>query len=304
MKGLSVLLYSIKRGFKNLQKNKLFTMASIGTIAACLFLFGLFYFVVGNFQYTIKTVENSVGITVFFEPGISNKQIDSIGKAIRERDEVASVAFVSAEEAWEKFKKETFEGDESLLAETFGNDNPLEDSASFEVYIKDIEKQGELVEFIKTLAGVRQVNRSDQTAKSLVKVNSLVGIVSGAVIIVLLLVSVFLIKTTISTGITVRGPEIAIMRLMGASDFFIRAPFVVEGILIGLIGAIPPLIILGVAYGQIVRYIASKFSALSNLLAFMSTGEVLSVLIPVSLVLGVGIGFLGSFFTVRKHLSV
>ncbi|MBP3703467.1 MAG: permease-like cell division protein FtsX, partial [Lachnospiraceae bacterium] len=304
MRGISVLQYAIKRGFKNLKKNSMFTIASIGTIAACLFLFGLFYFVLSNFQHTIHTVESSVGITAFFEEGITDEQIESIGKAIRGREEVVRLDFISAEEAWRRFKEDTFNGSEEDLASTFGEDNPLADSASYEIYLSDISKQEDLVTYVQSLAGVRKVNRSDTTAKSLASINSLVGLVSGAIIIILLAVSIFLIKTTISTGITVRSAEIGIMRLMGASDFFIRAPFVVEGILIGLMGAIPPLIILFLLYGRVISYILSKFASLSNILTFLSTGQVFAILIPISLLLGIGIGFLGSFFTVRKHLKV
>lgn len=304
MRGISVLLYAMKRGFKNLRKNSMFTIASIGTISACLFLFGLFYFVLSNFQHTIHTVETSVGITAFFDEGISEKQIESIGKAIRSRKEVVRLDYVSAEEAWKRFKEDTFQGSEEDLASTFGEDNPLADSSSYEIYLNDISKQDELVDYVKSLAGVRKVNRSDKTAKNLASINSLVGLVSGAIIIILLAVSIFLIKTTISTGITVRSAEIGIMRLMGASDFFIRAPFVVEGILIGLMGVIPPLIILFLIYGRTIAYISTKFESLSNILTFLSTGQVFVMLVPISLLLGIGIGFLGSFFTVRKHLKV
>ena len=304
MRGISVLLYAMKRGFKNLRKNSMFTIASIGTISACLFLFGLFYFVLSNFQYTIHTVETSVGITAFFDEGISEEQIESIGKAIRSRKEVVRLDYVSAEEAWKRFKEDTFQGSEEDLASTFGEDNPLADSSSYEIYLNDISKQDELVDYVKSLAGVRKVNRSDKTAKNLASINSLVGLVSGAIIIILLAVSIFLIKTTISTGITVRSAEIGIMRLMGASDFFIRAPFVVEGIMIGLMGVIPPLIILFLIYGRTIAYISTKFESLSNILTFLSTGQVFVLLVPISLLLGIGIGFLGSFFTVRKHLKV
>lgn len=305
MRGISVLIYSIKQGIKNLKKNSMFTLASIGTIAACLFLFGLFFFVLSNFQYMIKTVESSVGITVFFDEGITDAQIESIGNAIRAReDEVKKIEYVSAEEAWKRFKEEMFSGSEADLVSTFGEDNPLENSASYEIYLKDIGRQDNLVEYLHTLAGVRQINRSDTTAESLANINSLVGYVSGAIIIILLAVSVFLIKTTVSTGITVRRAEIGIMRLMGASDFFIRAPFVVEGILLGLIGAMIPLGILFLIYGRVIDFIMTKFTSLSNILVFLSTREVFVALVPISLLVGIGIGFFGSFFTVRKHLKV
>ena len=135
-------------------------------------------------------------------------------------------------------------------------------------------------------------------------VNQVVGTISVVLILVLLFVSVFLIHSTIATGITVRKPEIAIMRLMGASDFFIWGPFIVEGILIGLLGSALPLVVLAVSYGKILAYINRHFSLFSEGLSFLSTSEVFAVLIPVALLLGVGIGFLGSYLTVRRNLAI
>lgn len=303
MKGINLLFYSVKQGLINLKKNRMFTLASIGTVAACLFLFGLFYFVLSNFQNIIHSAESSVGVSVFFEEDLSEAQMQMIGDAIREREEVEHAEFVSAEEAWNRFKEANF-ADAPELAESFGDDNPLEDSASYEIYLTDIDQQETLVEYLKTVDGIRTIKKSDEVASGFSSVNTLVGGVSLVLILVLLLVSVFLIHTTIATGIAVRKPEIAIMRLMGASDFFIWAPFIVEGIVIGLIGSILPLAVLAVSYGRIIQYISGHFSLFSQGLAFLRTGEVFAVLIPVALLLGVGIGFLGSYVTVRRNLAI
>ncbi len=303
MRGISVFVYSVRQGLKSMRKNSMFTLASIGTIAACLFLFGLFYFVVSNFQYMIKEVETSVGITVFFDEGASQAEIDTIGEAIKARDEIDHIDFISAEEAWDQFVKDNF-SDNPELIESFGEDNPLSDSASYQVFLKDISTQDEVVTYIEGIEGVRIVKRSDDTAKSLDNANKLVSYVSIAIIVILLAVSIFLINSTISTGITVRRAEIGIMRLMGASDFFIRAPFIVEGVVIGIIGAMIPLVILIFSYGSIITYINNKFNLVSRWLTFLEAQQVFRFLIPVCLLIGIGIGFLGSFFTVRKHLDI
>lgn len=303
MKGINLLFYSMKQGLINLKKNRMFTLASIGTVAACLFLFGLFYFVLSNFQNIIHSAEGSVGVSVFFEEDLSEAQIQVIGDTIQKREEVDHAEFVSAEEAWSRFKEANF-AEAPELAESFGDDNPLEDSASYEIYLKDIAEQETLVEYLKTVDGIRTIKKSDEVASGLSSVNKLVGGVSLVLILVLILVSVFLIHSTIATGIAVRKPEIAIMRLMGASDFFIWAPFIVEGIVIGLIGSILPLAVLAVSYGRIIQYISRHFSLFSQGLAFLRTGEVFAVLIPVALLLGVGIGFLGSYVTVRRNLDI
>ncbi len=303
MREINVIGYSIKQGLKNLRKNRMFTLASIGTVAACLFLFGLFYFVLSNFRHIVKTAESSVGISVFFDEGMTAEGIQIIGDVIQARPEVDHMEYISAEQAWENFKKENFQDSEELV-ESFGEDNPLKDSASYEVYLKNIEEQDRFVEYLETVSGVREVKRSTEVAGGLSSISHLVGAGSAALILVLLLVSIFLIHSTISTGIAVRKPEIAIMRLMGASDFFIWAPFILEGIVIGMIGSALPLIILAVLYGRIIDYIKNHFSLFAGNLSFLSMGGVFSVLIPVSLLVGVGIGFLGSYITVRRNLYV
>ena len=164
MRGISVFLYSIRQGLKSMRKNRMFTIASISTMAACLFLFGMFYFIVGNFSHMIKEVESSVGLTVFFDEGASQKQMDSIGEAIKSREEVDHIEFVSAEQAWKEFAAENFK-DNPDLVDSFAGDNPLADSASYQVYVKDISKQDELASYIREIAGVRLVKQSADAAK-------------------------------------------------------------------------------------------------------------------------------------------
>lgn len=300
---LSSIGYSIKQGFINIKRNRLFSIASIGTITACLFLFGIFYFIISNFQYMIHEAETNVAITVLFDEGLEDEKINAIGEQIKSRtNEVDKIEFISGEEAWKQFQKDVFEDDERLI-ETFGDDNPLADSASYTVYLKDVSKQDSLVTYIEDLDGVRQVNRSDSTAKVFTSFNSLVGYVSAAIILILVIVSIFLISTTVTTGISVRKDEIGIMKLIGATDIFVRAPFIVEGMVIGLIGACIPLFGLYFMYSRVVEYISTKFDILASSLTFLSVNQVFQTLIPISLLLGMGIGFVGSFFTVRTHLK-
>lgn len=300
---ISTLSYALKQGVKNIKRNRMFSLATVGTIMACLFLFGIFYFIISNFQYMIKTAESSVGVTVFFDEGITSDEVKVIGDKLKERAEVREINYISAEEAWENFKKDYFKGKEELT-DTFEGDNPLANSASFEIYLNDVSMQDELVKFAEQIDGVRQVNSSDATATSLSNINILVGYISIAIIVILVAVSVFLISTTVTMGISVRKDEISIMKLIGATDFFIRAPFIVEGMIIGLIGATLPLAGLYLIYNRVISYISAKFNVLSGILTFLDAKTVFATLIPVSMLIGVGIGFFGSFLTVRKHLRV
>lgn len=295
--------YTIKQGIKNIWTNKMFSIASIATMAACIFMFGMFYSIVVNFQHVVKDVESGVAITVFFDDGTSQEDIDAIGQKIAMREEVSSFNYVSADEAWEEYKLEYFDGDEAAAA-SFGTDNPLAGESNYEIYMEDISQQSSLVSYLEGLDHVSRVRQSEMVANTLTDFNRLVSIVSAVIIVILICVAVFLISNTVRTGIAVRREEIGIMKVIGATDYFVRAPFIVEGILIGLIGAAIPLIILYTMYGRIIEYVANRFGFLNNLLSFLPVDSVFQILLPVGLILGVGIGYIGSRVTVRKHINV
>ena len=300
---ISTFFYTIRQGLKNIWKNKMFSLASIATMTACIFLFGLFYTIVTNFQSMVKDAEAGVAVTVFFDEGLSQEKIDEIGEMIRARAEVSNFEYISADAAWESFKEVYFEGNEAA-AESFAGDNPLVNSSSYAIYMNDISMQQTLVTYLESVEGIREVKQSEIVANTLTDFNKLIGYISAGIILILLGVAVFLISNTITVGISVRREEIAIMKLIGATDYFVRAPFVVEGIVIGLIGAVIPLGILYVLYGRIIGYIGDKFSFISNMIKFLPADEVFRTLVPVALILGVGIGFIGSRITIIKHLKV
>ena len=315
---ISTFGYVGKQGVKNIWRNKMFSLASIATMSACIFLFGLFFSILVNFQYIIKSAEEGVAITVLFNDDATEEQKKEIAEQLESRDDVSEVKYVSADDAWAEFQKDYF-GDNPELAEGFKDDNPLAHSDNYEVYMKTVKgnnkdliakskslsaTQQDLVKFAQSLDGVRQVNKSDVVAYTLSSVNMLVAYVSIAIIAILLGVSIFLISNTVTTGITVRKEEIAIMKYIGAKDFVVRSPFVIEGLIIGLFGAVIPLALLYFLYDKAVVYIMEKFSILKNIITFLPVGNVYIYLLPIGLAMGIGIGFLGSYFTVRKHLRV
>ena len=297
---ISTLVFTFKQGVKNIFRNKIFSLASLATIASCTFLFGIFYALVMNVQYSVKEAQSGVAVTVFFDEGISDERIQEIGNLVKARPEVSEVKYVSAEEAWDSFKVDYL----GEYADGYEGDNPLEGSDNYEIYLNDVSKQSALVAFLEATDGVREVNRSDATADILTNINTLISYISLVIVGILLAVSLFLISNTVAMGIQVRKEEIAIMKLIGAKDFVVRSPFVIEGILIGLVGAALPLVAIYYLYVNVIIVAGQKFSALSDILKFMPVEELFRQLLPVALILGVGIGFLGSIFTVRKHLKV
>lgn len=298
----STVWFILKQGIKNIKRNWMFSIASVLTMSACIFLFGIFYSIVNNVNDIAHKLEEEVPITVFFEEGTSKKQIKSVANKIKERPEVSDMQYESADEAWENFREIYFDGADA--ADGFRDDNPLVNSSNLRVYVNDISKQGELVNFVEGLKHVREVRQSKEAANTLGSVNRLVSIVSMVVIAVLLVISVFLISNTVSVGISVRKEEIGIMKYIGATDAFVRAPFVLEGMTLGIIGAAIPLVALYFGYSSAIKYIFTKFNMLSGMVEFIPVGQIYRTLLPIGLALGIGIGLIGSFLTTRKHLRV
>ena len=295
--------YSIKQGFINIKRNKMFSLASVGTMIACLFMLGVFLGILINFNHMVRSAESTVTISVFFNSETTPEQIADIGKNIKARPEVDSVEYRTAEEAWKIFSEEYYSGDKDLLA-SFGDDNPLGDSDSYLVTLKNMKDQEELTKYLNNITGVRSVNSPQSTMESINKLNGIISVTSITLIVILFLVSIFLISNTVVVAISVRREEIAIMRYIGASDGFISGPFIVEGVIIGTIGAIVPVGLLYGLYYILLRFVEEDLSGMASWLRLMSPNQVFMYLAPVCIVLGIGIGLIGSVHTVRKHLKV
>lgn len=302
---ISTFWFCLKQGIINICRNIWFSLASTAIISACIFLFCVFFSVITNIEYMVVSAESSMGITVFFDETLTEDEIHKIGEKIeREKSaDIKDMEYVSAEEAWESFKTEYF-GEDSDLAEGFAGDNPLSGSASYEIYLYDIAGQGPMVRYLETIPGVRKVNYSNSAAAGLSSFNKILTMLFGAIIIMLLAVAVFLISNTISVAAEFRKNENRIMRLIGATNFMIRAPFVVEGTLLGLIGAGIPLAAMYFLYRQTVAYVMERFQILSGIIRFLPIKEVYPAMTAISLLMGGGLGFVVSFMTIRKHLKV
>ena len=297
---INTLKYTFKEGFKGLFRNKWYTLASVATISACLFLLGSFMAIIMNFQHIVENVQKGVAVTTFFVEDTTEEQILVLKSQLEARSEVERVVYVSADQAWADFVEDM---NMSEYLDGFP-DNPLAKSANLEIYINDTSKQPELVTYLESVEMVRRINKSELAATTLSGMDSLVSVATIGIIGILLLVSVFLISNTITVGISMRKEEINIMKYIGATDFFVRFPFIIQGILIGLIGAGIPLTAIYFLYNQVIVAVMGYFPSLSSLLGFLEVDAVFHYLLPLSLAVGVGIGFFGSYFTCKKHLNV
>ena len=301
----STFCFCLRQGIMNICRNIWFSLASTAIISACIFLFCVFFSVIANIQYMVTAAESSMGITVFFDETLSEGEIQKIGEQINreKKAQIKEMEYISSEQAWESFKKEYF-GENAALAEGFSDDNPLAGSASYEIYLYDIAEQGPIVRYLEQIPGVRKVNYSNNAAAGLSSFNKILALLFGTIILMLLAVAVFLISNTITVAAAFRKNENQIMRLIGATNFMIRAPFVFEGVILGLIGAGIPLAAMYFIYRQTVSYVIERFQLLSGIIQFLPVGSIYPTMAAISLALGGGLGFIVSFVTIRRHLKV
>ena len=296
----NVLTYLIGEGISNIFKNKKQAASSFGTMCVIMIFFGLCFIIVGNFNNFIKQVEAEQGIQVYILNDATDDEIKKLGEEINEIDGVNTIEFVSKEEALQHMKDRF--GEKAYLLSPYEQGNVL--PASYIVTLTDLGKSNEVQGKIKELEKVKRITSSDETIEMLVKIGKGVKIGSYVIIIALIGLSIFIISNTIKLTVYARRKEISIMKYVGATNSFIRWPFVVEGIIIGLFsGAISLAIIAGIYMG--ICQNAGFVSFLAKLgLQLLEFSEMFNLILIIYLILGVGIGVLGSSLSMRKYLKV
>ena len=296
----NVLTYLIGEGISNIFKNKKQAATSFGTMCVIMIFFGICFMLVGNFNNFIKQVESVQGIQVYITKGATDDEVKTLGEQIKALNGVNTVEFVSKEEGLQHMKDKF--GEKSYLLDIYDESNVIPDS--YVVTLTDLSLSSTVQTEINELQNVKKITSSDETAETLVRIAKGVKIGSYIIIIALVCVSVFIISNTIKLTVHARRKEISIMKYVGATNSFIRWPFIVEGIIIGLIsGAISLAIIAGlyIAISQNVGFV----SFLSKIgLSLLDFSDMFNLIFIVYLGLGVGIGILGSSLSMRKYLKV
>ena len=296
----NVLTYLIGEGISNIFKNKKQAASSFGTMCVIMIFFGLCFIMVGNFNNFIKQVETEQGIQVYILNDATDDEIKKLGEEINEIDGVNTIEFVSKEEALQHMKDRF--GEKAYLLSPYEQGNVL--PSSYIVTLTDLGKSNDVQGKIKELEKVKRITSSDETIEMLVKIAKGVKIGSYVIIIALIGISIFIISNTIKLTVYARRKEISIMKYVCATNSFIRWPFVVEGIIIGLFsGAISLAIIAGIYMG--ICQNAGFVSFLAKLgLQLLEFSEMFNLILIIYLILGVGIGVLGSSLSMRKYLKV
>jgi len=295
------LRYFLKEATKSLIKNRLMSVASIFTVASCVLILTIYYCIAQNIEYFLTQFENTMGLTVFLSGDLSADDVNRLYNVVNGMDEVKSVRYVNEEEALIRFA-ETL-GDESDLYDALQNDNPLH--RSFEIELHSNRAQKEVIAALEALGdeGIGKIRHTVEIVDLFISINNVARIVSGVFAVCLGLISVTIIMNTIKLTVNSRRSEIGIMKYVGATNWFIRWPFVIEGILIGLIGSAIPVALCVIGYNKTTEWVYS-FPLIESLGEFISGAVLFSALAPVAVAVGMLIGSIGSVMSMRKYLQV
>lgn len=293
----NILGYLIGEGFRNVFKNKKSTFACLAIMCATMLIFGIFFVIGKNIRNAIDQIESSQAIEVFIVNDATDEEIEKLGQELLEIDGINTIQFKTKEQALNQMK-EILKNNQDIL-------NGLDIfPASYIVKLTDLTLSSQVQEKINKLDNVKNINSSDETSEKLVSIGNTINIITGIILVLLILISIFIIGNTIKLTVHARRKEISIMKYIGATNSFIRAPFVVEGIIIGTIASMISVLLIGLAYNMISNRILG--SSLNNIIGFnlLSFNELFSLIIIVYVALGIGIGILGSAMSMRKYLKV
>ena len=292
--------YFFSEAFSGVIRNRLMSIASIGTVAACIFMIVISYCALTNVDYMLTQIEESIGIAVFLEEDVNSDKVLEINDQLVNMDHVESVSYISPEDALQEMK-ESWDAEE-ILAGFDESNNPL--TSSFEVSLDDIQYQSDVVSKIEQIEGVRKIRSSETETEFLVKISNFLRLFGSVLILALAAISVVIITNTVKLSVFTRRTEISIMKYVGATDWFIRWPFVIEGIITGLVGAAIPIIVAWPLYNKLIDVIYAQIPMIRSIVTFKFGIDIFSVLLPVSLAFGALLGVLGSNISLRKHLNV
>ena len=296
----STIKYFFRESFSGLKKNMLMTMASVVAVAACISILSFSYCVGSNLQYMLDQMEDSIGISVFLKGELSGEEIEKMKKEIGKIDHVEDVQYISPADALDDLKQD-WGADEDIFVGLDEANNPL--SHSFQISLDKIENQNGVLTALENVDGIDNVRHGQTETELLMKANRIFGIASVIVMLLLGAISVMIIMNTIRISVVNRRIEINIMKYVGATDWFIRWPFIIEGIIIGVVGAIIPLVIGFPIYAKVTSAIF-EYLPMVTFIQFKLTGDIFGFLFPFGTIFGVALGVIGSVTSIRKHLRV
>jgi cell division transport system permease protein len=276
--------------------------ASIGSVTAVLVILGFILVIVLNVNNMAMVAKETFDqIAVYVLEGVEDEQIVELGKSFRKIDGVMGVAYQTKDYALEKVREDW--GDDAYLLQDLRN-NPFPNT--YVVQLSDVSKADEVIAKLETFEGVEKVRYYQDAVNSLIKISDFVKRLGIAVILILLLISIFIISNTIKITVLNRQREIELMQYIGATNGYVRGPFMIEGIMLGLMGSCVAILIIMLGYNYSIDYLAGRYIALISGMSGYLVGieMVINDLIIIFMTIGIGIGILGSLVSLKKFLSI
>ena len=298
----NIIGYFLKEGFSNTLKNKKSTSASLIVMCFTMLIFGIFFMIGQNINNMMKQIESAQGIQVYINTDVSDEDIQSIGTDLKDIAGVNTVTYVSKEDALNQMK-EKFK-DRQYLLTGFEENNIF--PASYIVTLTDLNETSRVQNEIKTVVGdkLKNLSSKDETISTLIKIANGVRIVTGVILVFLVIISVVIISNTIKLTVHARRREISIMKYVGATNSFIRWPFIIEGVLIGIVAGLLSILVVGIIYNVLSQKIVASQVFTNMNISLLGFSDIFNLIVIVYMILGMGIGIIGSSVSMRKYLKV
>ena len=297
----SIFGYLIGEGFRNFFKNKKSTAASIIIMCATMFIFGIFFLIGENVNYIMDQVQSQQAMEAFIDPEATPEEEAELEAKIKAIPYVNTTRYVSQEEALNIVKGWLSDAAEIIDAYS-GEDNPFK--ASYVITLTDLTKSDEVQAQIESFENVTRVESGNVTINRLVDIANGIRTATAVILVLLILISIFIIANTIKLTVHARRKEISIMKYVGATNGFIRWPFMVEGIIIGILAALITVVILGFTYNIVADNIAQSETVQVIGYNLLNFSDMIPLLLTVYIVMGIGIGTIGSAISMKKYLEV
>lgn len=295
---LRTVKYFIREGAVNTYKNKLMSFASIGIVTASLIIFGIFFMISLNITTNLRVFKEQPEVIVFCLPELDQNQVKVVKNEIESDQDISTVEQVTKKEYFKKVQEMLGENHE-LLEDLDADFLPVK----FNLKLKDIEKFEAAVNRLKNIKGVWDVQYPKKVVNFISSITYWMRLISIFLIIVLVIISMFIVENTIKLTVFARRKEINIMKHIGATNWFIRWPFIVEGVIIGFTGAVLALVIVSYTYSTIEKRVNYDILCVGiNIVHMVDIQDIVLQLVLLYSMLGVLIGSLGSFFSTRKYL--
>jgi len=291
--------FFIREGFRSIKRNRTMSAAAITSVIASLLVIGIFFVIVLNIDFAATKLESQIEMMVYLNDGLSQNIINTMSTEIKSVNGVKSVEFISKAVALKNLEKNW--GENSYLLEGLDGDNPLPDA--FLITLSDPDQASGVAMSISAISNIEKVVYGKEELAKLLNTTYVLRMSSLLIILILLFISIFIIANTIKLTLYARRREIGIMKFVGATDWFVRMPFIIEGIVVGVIGAVSASIMLGAAYYYCSNLVKNQMIGFMSI-SIMPFNQIISSMVALLITIGVVIGATGSLISVRKFIRV